>query len=134
MQYTVRTAMSGEIDAHMGEHGGWPLTMFLDENGVPFSGGTYFPKVPQHGLPSFKEVLKKVSEVYATQREKIIKQDQLVIKNLTLRKSSVVNQDLIPLIDATLTNLDPINGGYLGAPKFPTYNLFDALLYLLRCK
>tara|TARA_B100000963_G_scaffold287412_1_gene256570 strand:- start:9748 stop:11469 length:1722 start_codon:yes stop_codon:yes gene_type:complete len=109
--------------------GGWPLTMFLDENGVPFSGGTYFPKVPQHGLPSFKEVLKKVSEVYATQREKIIKQDQLVIKNLTLRKSSVVNQDLIPLIDATLTNLDPINGGYLGAPKFPTYNLFDALLY-----
>ena len=24
--------------------GGWPLTMFLDENGVPFMGGTYFPK------------------------------------------------------------------------------------------
>ena len=24
--------------------GGWPLTMFLDENGIPFMGGTYFPK------------------------------------------------------------------------------------------
>ena len=24
--------------------GGWPLTMFLDENAVPFMGGTYFPK------------------------------------------------------------------------------------------
>ena len=39
--------------------GGWPLTMFLDENGVPFMGGTYFPKVSQNGLPSFKEVFVK---------------------------------------------------------------------------
>ena len=38
--------------------GGWPLTMFLDENGVPFMGGTYFPKQAKHGLPSFKEILK----------------------------------------------------------------------------
>ena len=37
--------------------GGWPLTMFLDENGVPFMGGTYFPKVSKHGLPSFKEII-----------------------------------------------------------------------------
>ena len=40
--------------------GGWPLTMFLDENGVPFMGGTYFPKEQRNGLPSFKEVLRKV--------------------------------------------------------------------------
>ena len=33
--------------------GGWPLTMFLDENGVPFMGVTYFPKHSQSGLPSF---------------------------------------------------------------------------------
>ena len=39
--------------------GGWPLTMFLDENGVPFMGGTYFPKEAKHGLPSFIEVLQK---------------------------------------------------------------------------
>ena len=42
--------------------GGWPLTMFLDENGVPFSGGTYFPKVSNHGLPAFKDLLINVSE------------------------------------------------------------------------
>ena len=35
--------------------GGWPLTMFLDENGVPFMGGTYFPKTPTHGLPSYQK-------------------------------------------------------------------------------
>ena len=59
--------------------GGWPLTMFLDENAVPFMGGTYFPKLAKQGLPSFKEVLLKVSEAYADQREKITQQKSLII-------------------------------------------------------
>tara|TARA_Y100001958_G_scaffold57935_1_gene38987 strand:- start:344 stop:2068 length:1725 start_codon:yes stop_codon:yes gene_type:complete len=109
--------------------GGWPLTMFLDENGVPFSGGTYFPKVQQHGLPSFKEVLIKISDVYKEQREKILKQVNLVKESLSLKKNSVINQDLIPIVDETLLYLDPINGGYKGAPKFPTFNVFETLLY-----
>ena len=66
--------------------GGWPLTMFLDENGVPFMGGTYFPKESKHGLPSFKEVLQNVYEAYKDQRENIIKQKNLIIKNLDLKK------------------------------------------------
>ena len=49
--------------------GGWPLTMFLDENGVPFMGGTYFPKVSKNGLPSFKEILQKVSDAYKGQEK-----------------------------------------------------------------
>ena len=49
--------------------GGWPLTMFLDENGVPFMAGTYFPKTPAHGLPCFKEVIIKVGETYKQNRE-----------------------------------------------------------------
>ena len=109
--------------------GGWPLTMFLDENGVPFSGGTYFPKVQQHGLPSFKEVLIKVSDVYKDQRKKILKQANLVKESLSLKRNSVINQDLKPLVDETLQYLDPINGGYKGAPKFPTFNVFETLLY-----
>ena len=58
--------------------GGWPLTMFLDENGVPFMGGTYFPKNSQNGLPSFKEVLQKVHDAYSEQKENIIKQKDLI--------------------------------------------------------
>ena len=109
--------------------GGWPLTMFLDENGVPFMGGTYFPKDAKHGLPSFKEVLQKVSDAYKEQREKIVKQKDLIIKNLDLKKNSVLNQDLDPIIEISLKNLDPVNGGYKGAPKFPTFNLYETLLY-----
>ena len=109
--------------------GGWPLTMFLDENGVPFMGGTYFPKESKQGLPSFKEVLLKVSDAYKDQRENIIKQKELIIKNLELKKNSVFNQDLDPILENVLYNLDTIKGGYKGAPKFPTFNLYETLLY-----
>ena len=109
--------------------GGWPLTMFLDENGVPFMGGTYFPKDSKNGLPSFKEVLRRVSDAYKDQRENIIKQKDLIIKNLDLKKSSVLSQEIEPILEISLSNLDPIKGGFSGAPKFPTFNLFETLLY-----
>ena len=47
-----------------GAQGGWPLSMFLDENGVPFTGGTYFPPNDMQGRPSFNKVLENVSKVY----------------------------------------------------------------------
>jgi uncharacterized protein len=109
--------------------GGWPLTMFLDENSVPFMGGTYFPKNSQNGLPSFKEVLQKVHDTYTEQKENIIKQKDLIIKNLDLKKNPVLIQDLEPILDTSLNYLDPIKGGYQGAPKFPTFNLYETLLY-----
>ena len=67
--------------------GGWPLTMFLDENGAPFMGGTYFPKNSQHGLPSFQTVLTKVNEAYKENRENIIKQKNLIVKNGEVSRS-----------------------------------------------
>jgi uncharacterized protein YyaL (SSP411 family) len=92
-------------------------------------GGTYFPKEAKHSLPSFKEVIQKVSEVYNDQREKIINQKNLIIRNLDLKKNSVLNQDLKPILEMSISHLDPIKGGYKGAPKFPTFNLFETLLY-----
>ncbi len=112
--------------------GGWPLTMFLDENGVPFMAGTYFPKKEQHGLPSFQNVLKKISSVYKEQGDKIKNQADLIKKSLDLRKNSVLKQDLEPILEILINNLDPEKGGYKGAPKFPTFNVFDTLLYFYR--
>ena len=109
--------------------GGWPLTMFLDENGVPFMGGTYFPKSSKHGLPSFKEVLKKVSDAYKVQRLNIIQQKELIIENLSLKKNSVLNQELEPILEMSLNSLDKNKGGFKGAPKFPLFNLYETLLY-----
>ena len=92
-------------------------------------GGTYFPKNSRHGLPSFREVLQKVSDAYKDQRENIIKQKSLIISNLDLKKNPVLNQELEPIIEMSMNNLDKSKGGYKGAPKFPTFNLYETLLY-----
>ncbi len=57
--------------ALLGQAGGWPLTMFLAPDGQPFRGGTYFPDTERHGLPGFEAVLRRVHEVYRTDRDAI---------------------------------------------------------------
>ena len=51
--------------------GGWPLNVFIDPEGVPFYGGTYFPPEPRHGMPSFRQVLEGVAEAWRTRRDEI---------------------------------------------------------------
>ena len=114
-----------------GTPGGWPLSMFLDENGIPFTGGTYFPPKEMHGRPDFKKVLNNVSDVYKENREKIINQApqmQKVFEELNT-KTAVLNQPLEPLIEKILPNIDEVNGGFKGAPKFPQFYMFDAIFY-----
>ena len=112
--------------------GGWPLTMFLDENAIPFMAGTYFPKVKSHGLPSFKEVLLKVGETYIEQRQEIIKQSNVISKSLELKKSLVLKQDLESILLEIVSTLDEIKGGYKGSPKFPIFNIYDVLLFFFK--
>ena len=114
-----------------GAQGGWPLSMFLDENGVPFTGGTYFPPNDMQGRPSFNKVLENVSKVYLENREKIIaqvSQMKMVFKELNL-KNAVLKQDLEPLAEKILQYMDKENGGFQGAPKFPQFYIFDTILY-----
>ncbi len=109
--------------------GGWPLTIFLDENAIPFMAGTYFPKINSHGLPSFKQVILQVGKTYIEQREDIIKQSGIITKSLELKKSLVLNQDLEAILSSTLARLDDVKGGYKGSPKFPIFNVHEALLF-----
>ena len=49
-------------------HGGWPMTVFLTPDGVPFYGGTYFPPDDRHGMPSFRRVLQAVADAYRSRK------------------------------------------------------------------
>ena len=117
-----------------GTPGGWPLSMFLDENGIPFSGGTYFPPKEIYGRPSFTNVLDQISEFYEKNRDKIIQQESQ-IKNVfqkNLKKSSVIGQSLIPHLE-TLTNyIDYEWGGFKGSPKFPQFYVFESFLHFYK--
>src|SRR5271170_1060575 len=59
--------------ALMGEHGGWPLTMFLTPEGEPFWGGTYFPPEPRWGRPGFPQILTAMGDAYRTKRDDVLK-------------------------------------------------------------
>ena len=91
-----------------GTQGGWPLSMFLDENGVPFTGGTYFPPKEMHGRPDFRKVLNNVSEVYQNNREKIIAQAvqmQNIFSKINQR-TAVLDQALLPFVDKIISYCD----------------------------
>jgi len=114
-----------------GAQGGWPLSMFLDENGVPFTGGTYFPPKEIQGRPDFKKVLNNVHNVYNENREKILAQAPQVKEIFTKinQRSAVLNQPLEPFVEKIINYLDENNGSFKGAPKFPQFYLFDAMFY-----
>jgi len=117
-----------------GTPGGWPLSMFLDENGVPFSGGTYFPPKEMYGRPSFINVLNQVSEFYSKNRDKVIQQAPQ-IKNIfeqSLQKSSVIGQNLIPYLENLTNYIDYSWGGFKGSPKFPQFYVFESFLYFYK--
>ena len=56
---------------HLGEQGGWPLTMFLTPAGEPFWGGTYFPNTPRYGKAAFVDVLQEIARVFREKPESI---------------------------------------------------------------
>lgn len=116
----------------MGEHGGWPLTMFLTPDLEPFWGGTYFPPEPRYGRPGFPQVLESLAATYSGEPEKIAENAKRMREALaqlaTPKGGGTVT--LKSLDDAALQMLrfiDPINGGTHGAPKFPQPNFFQAL-------
>ena len=115
-------------------HAGWPLTVFLDPDGVPFHGGTYFPDQPRHGSPSFMMVMEAVVEAWSGKREQIAEQAAEVVRRLEA-VALVEAPDRLPdrslaerLADEMVEALDPVEGGFGGAPKFPPASAIDFLL------
>ena len=58
--------------------GGWSMSVFLTPDGKPFYGGTYFPPVPRFNMPSFKDLLQQIAELWQEDRTDLLtKSDQL---------------------------------------------------------
>ncbi len=124
----------GAVQA-MTQHGGWPLTVFLTPDGVPFYGGTYFPPEPRHGMPGFPQVLLAVADAYRNRRGDVVAQAARVRKFLEQANRSLPGrQDLLQetllsqATTAALRQLDPRYGGFGGAPKFPQPMTLEFLL------
>ena len=62
--------------------GGWPLTMFLSPQGVPFFGGTYFPRTARYGMPAFPELCERIAAIWREKRAEIEAQNAEVLDAL----------------------------------------------------
>lgn len=114
--------------------GGWPLNVFVTPEKVPFFGGTYFPPLPRHGMPSWKQVLLGIADAWLQKRDEVIASAFEILSEL--KRLSETEADLSPvglsLCDGAFKTLsaafDRANGGFGGAPKFPPSMTLEFLL------
>src|SRR5262245_35937304 len=106
-------------------HGGWPMTMFLTPEGVPFYGGTYFPPEDRYNMPGFPRVLLSVAEAYRSQPEQVGGTATAMLGELRRMGLAEESRDLLTtdILDSVYrriaANYDRVHGGFGRAPKFP---------------
>ena len=125
MQATV--AMTGS--------GGWPMSVFLTPDLKPFYAGTYFPPVPRHNMPSFKDVLAGIARTWKEQRDEATRVGDEVFDHLRQALSINVQSEMgftqAHLDAAAMSLINSYDWGYGGwgaAPKFPQPMAIEFLL------
>ncbi|MET7773481.1 thioredoxin domain-containing protein [Nocardia sp. NPDC005366] len=115
--------------------GGWPMTCFLTADGAPFYCGTYYPKLPRGGMPSFTQLLTAVTDTWQNRREDVYKASEQVTEALRGQAAGLPDAEFTvtaELLDhavrAVLADEDPEYAGFGGAPKFPPSALLEGLL------
>ncbi len=115
-------------------HGGWPMTVFCDPDGVPFHGGTYFPPDESRGMPSFRMVMEAVVDAFESRREELRERAPETRARLGAigaiePSGEAPGAGLLETAAAALeAAADAERGGFGGAPKFPPSSALELLL------
>jgi hypothetical protein len=107
--------------------GGWPLTVFLTPDQVPFFAGTYFPETARYGMPGFGEILRRVRSYYDSHRDEVREFGSRILEAFgrvgpipVCESSGAQPDEIVAAAEQELAQaFDPENGGFRGAPKFP---------------
>ena len=117
--------------------GGWPNSVFLTPDLLPFFGGTYFPPEDSRGRPGFPRVLNALHEVWTTRQTEVIAQAQKITEVIiqataaapaSLEETSVDRKLISAAVKALQSRYDATYGGFGGAPKFPSPTNLEFLL------
>jgi len=112
-------------------HGGWPMTVFLTPEGLPFYAGTYFPPDDRHGMPSFKRVLAAVGDAFENRRDDVDRttaqlREFFAATSHPTRRTGTLTPILLERVYRALEHdYDVRHGGFVGAPKFPQVMALD---------
>ncbi|MFQ5527440.1 MAG: DUF255 domain-containing protein [Thermoanaerobaculia bacterium] len=99
--------------------GGWPMSSFLDFEGRPFFGGTYYPEA------TFVDLLQQVAAAWRDRRPQLLEQAEKLAEAVGRATAAAgetveVGTNLIDIaVERSLARHDSRLGGFSGAPKFP---------------
>src|SRR5690606_25084008 len=115
--------------------GCWPLSMWLTPDRRPFFGGTYFPPRDRHGLPGFLSILRRIHEVWRHRREDLLIDSLWITEALAqlghgTAPGALRREMFARAFEKIRERLDPVFGGFEGAPKFPQPSMIRYLLHL----
>ena len=105
--------------------GGWPMTVFLTPDQIPFYGGTYFPPEDRFGRPGFGRLCLTLAEAYREKKEEIEARGPDIVQSLAAMNTlppgagKVTAASLDLAFDQLAPRFDRTHGGFTGAPKFP---------------
>jgi len=114
--------------------GGWPMTVFMTPDGVPFYGGTYFPPVDRHGMPAFPRLLQSIADAYHGRRGEVLEAGRQLVETMgqserLSRSASLLSRDVVTRAYLGLAGeFDERDGGLGQAPKFPQPMTWEAIL------
>lgn len=105
--------------------GGWPMSVWLTPDLLPFYGGTYFPPNDNYGRPGFSKILLGIAEAWKKNNKQIVDNARDLSKNITA--SFTIEFSDLDLNEEILQNaflnsqrsFDEKYGGFGDAPKFP---------------
>jgi len=119
--------------------GGWPLSMFLTPQGLPFFGQTFIPR------ENFKRLLTDMAEIWTKEPQRIeqggvevrefLKENAAKAQNDEAHAGhkSIINESaLINFFRDSERSFDQVWGGLKGAPKFPHSTHLSTLLRVYR--
>ena len=114
--------------------GGWPLTIFMTSDKIPFFGATYIPKRNRFGRPGLIDLCQRIKKLWQTERDKVLTSASSISGNLgkifSFHSGTALDETIF---DDTYAQFEKIYdarfGGFGSAPKFPTPH---QLLFLLR--
>lgn len=115
--------------------GGWPMTVFLTPERVPFFAGTYFPKNGRGGRPGLIELLPRIAQAWNTDRAGIVASSRRILAFLEQQTGGgageIQGDSLLSRAYHELDRrFDSAEGGFGDSPKFPVpHNLRFLLRY-----
>lgn len=110
--------------------GGWPLTIIMSPEAIPFYAATYLPKHDRYGIRGILSILEAVQFAWKNSKDALLESGNrvlAVLKKETLSHGAYVGQlqeefaDVLKqAAEAFIPMFDKKNGGFGGRPKFPS--------------